>query len=151
MWGETKFHLPEYPRSGSKAMSVEREEEEWTKVSVNNGQYIYLKQKWAHSFHSISWPYWQWFWSRWLPRTSLFSLSSFYIYCFSPTSGKLPRMKFCWSRRLACTTHGGGRSEAGHCFHLLFFFFLSSSTPSAFLPLRRSSRGWNNFPPNILA
>ena len=29
---------------------------------------------------------------------------------------------------LACATHGGGRSEAGHCFHLLFssffFFFL---------------------------
>ena len=24
---------------------------------------------------------------------------------------------------LACATHGGGRSEAGHCFHLLFSFF----------------------------
>ena len=24
---------------------------------------------------------------------------------------------------LACATRGGGRSEAGHCFHLLFFFF----------------------------
>ena len=23
---------------------------------------------------------------------------------------------------LACATRGGGRSEAGHCFHLLFFF-----------------------------
>ena len=30
---------------------------------------------------------------------------------------------------LACATRGGGRSEAGHCFHLLFsssFFFFSS-------------------------
>ena len=26
---------------------------------------------------------------------------------------------------LACATRGGGRSEAGHCFHLLFSFFLS--------------------------
>ena len=26
---------------------------------------------------------------------------------------------------LACATHGCGRSEAGHCFHLLSFFFLS--------------------------
>ena len=25
---------------------------------------------------------------------------------------------------LACATRGGGRSEAGHCFHLLSFFFL---------------------------
>ena len=25
---------------------------------------------------------------------------------------------------LACATRGGGRSEAGHCFHLLYFFFL---------------------------
>ena len=24
---------------------------------------------------------------------------------------------------LACATRGGGRSEAGHCFHLLFSFF----------------------------
>ena len=31
---------------------------------------------------------------------------------------------------LACATRGGGRSEAGHCFHLLkpFFFFLSFYT-----------------------
>ena len=28
-----------------------------------------------------------------------------------------------WSKRLACATRGGGRSEAGHCFHLLFSFF----------------------------
>ena len=27
---------------------------------------------------------------------------------------------------LACATRGGGRSVAGHCFHLLFFFFFSS-------------------------
>ena len=27
---------------------------------------------------------------------------------------------------LACATRGGGRSEAGHCFHLLSFFFLFS-------------------------
>ena len=27
---------------------------------------------------------------------------------------------FNWSRRLACATRGGGRSEVGHCFHLLF-------------------------------
>ena len=26
---------------------------------------------------------------------------------------------------LACATRGSGRSEAGHCFHLLFFFFFS--------------------------
>ena len=25
---------------------------------------------------------------------------------------------------LACATRGGGRSEAGHCFHRLFLFFL---------------------------
>ena len=36
---------------------------------------------------------------------------------------------------LACTTRGSGRSEAGHCFHLLFFFSCFS-TPSAFHPLR---------------
>ena len=35
---------------------------------------------------------------------------------------------------LACATRGGGRSEAGHCFHLL------SSTPSAFHPLWGISR-----------
>ena len=47
---------------------------------------------------------------------------------------------------LACATRGGGRSEAGHCFHLLFsffsffsFFFLLS-TPSTFHPLRGISR-----------
>ena len=33
--------LPEYPRSGLKAMSVEREKER-AKVSVNNGQYIFI-------------------------------------------------------------------------------------------------------------
>ena len=31
---------------------------------------------------------------------------------------------------LSCATRVGGRSEAGHCFHLLF------STPSAFPPIR---------------
>ena len=46
---------------------------------------------------------------------------------------------------LACATRGGGRSEAGHCFHLLFFFFFflfssSSSPPSTFHPLRGISR-----------
>ena len=45
---------------------------------------------------------------------------------------------------LACATRGGGRSEAGHCFHLLFsfffFFLLFSPTPSAFHPLRGISR-----------
>ena len=35
--GERKFPLWDYPRSGSKAMSVE-EEEERAKVSVKNGQ-----------------------------------------------------------------------------------------------------------------
>ena len=29
----------------------------------------------------------------------------------------------CGPGLLACATHGGGRSEAGHCFHLLFFLF----------------------------
>ena len=36
---------------------------------------------------------------------------------------------------LACATRGGGRSAAGHCFHLLFFFFFfffSSSFSYAF-------------------
>ena len=35
----TKFQLPEYPESGSKAMSIEEEEEEErrTEVSVNKG------------------------------------------------------------------------------------------------------------------
>ena len=43
--GETKFELPEYSRSGSKAMSVEREKKERrAKVSNNNGQYIRLSQ-----------------------------------------------------------------------------------------------------------
>ena len=65
---------------------------------------------------------------------------------------------------LACATRGGGRSEAGHCFHLLlvqaclraphvvadeaklaivftyFFLFSSSSPPSTFHPLRGISR-----------
>ena len=27
---------------------------------------------------------------------------------------------------LASATHGGGRSEAGHCFHLFYFFFFSA-------------------------
>ena len=37
--GTTKVQLPEYPRSGSKAMSVEEEEEEErAKVSNNNCQ-----------------------------------------------------------------------------------------------------------------
>ena len=50
-----KFLLLQYPRSGSKAMSIEREEEEErAKVSVNNGQYIHLNQKWVHSCHSLS-------------------------------------------------------------------------------------------------
>ena len=48
MWGTIKNQLPGYPRSGSKAISVEREKERKrdtererrVKVSVNNGQYI---------------------------------------------------------------------------------------------------------------
>ena len=42
----------------------------------------------------------------------------------------------------ACATRGGGRSEAGHCFHLLFssFFLFSSSPPSTFHQLRGISR-----------
>ena len=51
---------------------------------------------------------------------------------------------------LACATRGGGRSEAGHCFHLLFSFFLSSP-PSTFHPLRGISRAWKFVSPNILA
>ena len=45
MW-EGGFQLPEYPRSGSKAMIVEREKERErrAKVSVNNGQYIHLNK-----------------------------------------------------------------------------------------------------------
>ena len=41
--GETKFQIPEFPQSGSKAMSVEREKkvEERVKVRDYNGQYIY--------------------------------------------------------------------------------------------------------------
>ena len=35
IWGKIKFQLPEYPRSGSKAMSIE--EEERAKVRDNNG------------------------------------------------------------------------------------------------------------------
>ena len=42
----------------------------------------------------------------------------------SGTRQGVPGTKSCnWSRQLACATCGGGRSEAGHCFHLLFFFF----------------------------
>ena len=51
---------------------------------------------------------------------------------------------------LACATRGGGWSEAGHCFHLLFsssFFSSSSSTPSAFHPLRETPMTENLFPP----
>ena len=41
-----KFQLRDYPRSGSKAMNVERrkKEEERAKVSNNNGQYKCLDQ-----------------------------------------------------------------------------------------------------------
>ena len=56
---------------------------------------------------------------------------------------------------LACATRGGGRSEAGHCFHLLFssssFFFLLFSPPSTFHPLRGISRASKFVSPNILA
>ena len=42
----------------------------------------------------------------------------------SGTRQGVPGTKSCnWSRQLACATCGGGRSEAGHCFHLLFFLF----------------------------
>ena len=42
--GQTKFQHPEYPRSGFKAMSIERKKER-VKVSDNNGQYIRLNKK----------------------------------------------------------------------------------------------------------
>ena len=46
IWGETKFQLPEFPQSGSKAMSVEgRKKKESAKVVNDNGQYIRLNQK----------------------------------------------------------------------------------------------------------
>ena len=52
---------------------------------------------------------------------------------FSPTFG--PGV-------LACATRGGVRSEAGHCFHLLFSSSFSYfSPPSTFHPLLRNSRG----------
>ena len=41
---------------------------------------------------------------------------------------------------LACTTRGEERSEAGHCFHLLFFLLLFPPTLSALYPLRGNSR-----------
>ena len=52
---------------------------------------------------------------------------------------------------LACTTRGGRRSKAGHCFHLLYFFkffyfflffFFLPSPPSTFHPLWGNSRDW---------
>ena len=54
---------------------------------------------------------------------------------------------------LACATRGGGRSEAGNCFHLLFssFFFFSFPTLSAFDPLRGNSCVWDFVSPDILA
>ena len=43
IWGPIKNQHPGYPWSGWKAMSVEeREKERRSKVSVNNGQYIYV-------------------------------------------------------------------------------------------------------------
>ena len=42
-------------------------------------------------------------------------------------------LRYFGPRVLACATRGGGRSEAGHCFHLL-------SPPSTVHPLRGNSR-----------
>ena len=44
IWEETKFQLPEYPQSGSKAMSIEEIKRERVKVSDNNGPHIRLNQ-----------------------------------------------------------------------------------------------------------
>ena len=65
---------------------------------------------------------------------------------------------------LPCATRGGGRSEAGHCFHLLLvqaclraplfsptLFFLFLSTPSALQPLQGCSGSKKNSSPHILA
>ena len=50
-----KYKFPEYPQSGLKAMSVEREKgerkKERAKVSVNNGQYKRLDQCFKFSEH----------------------------------------------------------------------------------------------------
>ena len=45
---------------------------------------------------------------------------------------------------LACATRGGGRSEAGHCFHLLFSFFLRLLL---FIHFGETSVRENLFPP----
>ena len=63
----------------------------------------------------------------------------FYAFCFSPTGGELPRLKICFPQYfgpgvLACATGGGGRSEAGHCFHLLFSKRFSCSPKDSFSP-----------------
>ena len=57
IWGETKFQLPECPRSGSKAMSIEREKERRrAKVNDYNGQHICLNQ-FVNTEHSPFAPY----------------------------------------------------------------------------------------------
>ena len=43
--GKQKFQPTEYPRSGSKAMSVEERKKESSIFSVNNGQFICLNQE----------------------------------------------------------------------------------------------------------
>ena len=74
--------------------------------------------------------------------------------CFGPGGLHAPHITHVGPGVLACATRGGGRSEAGHCFHLLFsssFFFFFLSPPSTFHPLRGISRAWKFVSPNILA
>ena len=46
-------------------------------------------------------------------------------HCHSSDPFYSQKLNFIGPGVLACATRGGGRSEAGHCFHLLFSFFLS--------------------------
>ena len=60
---------------------------------------------------------------------SLESTSDFFMYCIYASSSTsylfvVVVVILIGPGVLACATRGGGRSEAGHCFHLLFSFFL---------------------------
>ena len=102
---------------------------------------------------------------RWLPRWRQCQSKAYRCSYWFPVSKKPTKQEAngtcnskigcCWnktrwqwySEQIACATRGGGRSEAGHCFHLLFFLFFFFLRLLLFTHFGESPVRENLFPP----